>query len=495
MFPNVVEMYALNCEFRVDNSMTGKVLSNTVTELILIDKCNSFNFIENNAFPNLSTMILSDMCLEFQLNLYHLKHLSTLAFKNIFVKYTDSMEIILPDFVKIISFRKTNAFKYIKKACGDLLNIDKNQITSLCYLDNYKFNNIWILNCMSNEFVINNTHVRNIKFNKMTFNNVAINCPKVKNIIIQGKSKINSLSIHCPNTRFFNSSDNQISHLSITSQKYLEIYAILCELKTIHLNTPNLFKLAVNDNNLSSIDLTNFNKLSALSISRNNIEELIINSLEIERIIANSNKLKILKINSCSDKYSVVTGPKIDILEISSNHLTTLKIVCPKLTILEAHHNKIYKVEFSFCGKLEILNLEFNQIFLRHNIVIPNNSNSIKKLHARHNPCFKKTNRLSNWEVYIKWIESKLSIDYCLVCMRRMYDYGISLNCKHTYCYNCIENLISKPEKLSQCTICKKDIIFAELLGSFLDYRSTYPDHPTVNNCIDLCVFLQKNIQ
>ena len=116
-----------------------------------------------------------------------------------------------------------------------------------------------------------------------------------------------------------------------------------------------MWKLNCSDNQLSSLDLSDFSSLSELYCSDNQLSSLdLSNCSRLEDLYCDSNQLSLLDLSGCSN---------LTRLYCDSNNLTSLDLSdCSNLTRLYCNFNNLTSLDLSQCSLLEYLDCSSNKL-------------------------------------------------------------------------------------------------------------------------------------
>lgn len=175
---------------------------------------------------------------------------------------------------------------------------------------------------------------------------------------INADNKITSVDLsNTDKLQFLSTYMNKIGRIDISKQKNLKtLDCAYCELSKLDIsNNNNLDTLRANGNHISAIDLSNVNKLTYLEINNNELSNLNLEKTpKLITLIASVNKLKDINISQ---------NKMLEVFRISNNEINLLDITNNnELTELDVSKNKLSSLELVNCKKITKLLVNSNKL-------------------------------------------------------------------------------------------------------------------------------------
>jgi hypothetical protein len=238
----------------------------------------------------------------------------------------------------------------------------------------------------------------------------------------------------------------------------------------IHVWPINLTNLLITSTDLSNINIKNLSNLEKLFLvlvkinSRINFdisELLFLKTLLLIKVNIFINKNDIDIINICNNLH--IESDSLMFLNLSQNNATCININCPNLVNVILSDNLLSNIDLSYSPKIEILDLEKNNISDLKNILIK--TENLRDFNIANNPVLSSENIYNSVLDLINYDFRKSQINICVICGNVMFSNRITLLCNHEFCYNCILEWIDTDKKIttndywiSSCPICKNQI-------------------------------------
>ena len=297
--------------------------------------------------------------------------------------------------------------------------------------DNNEFNIEDEENLRSN-ININNFHVKNNNINNFN-NNIFLNDRNNddKNIIFNNNN-------NNQNNYFFNYNNNNNNYNNINiNQNEKNDFKIKNDNKIINIEVNKKDKKLSQSCLMVNIDNNNYNN-NNLNIKNNNNKNAYNNNIRMNNKIINANAFKNLKPKDIYKKNSELQNMEENIDKLSSGALIANKDIMKNIKNMNSKTIPVKKT-----NKIDIL--KKNQL---------SKEEKIKRE--------KEEKERSN-------IREKLK---CYLCLGKIYQARICLNCKQMACEKCVKNMI---EKYGKCLNCKKESTLESIIPMpFLDDLTSY---------------------